>query len=90
MEPDSHLVRLVVRVVNAGETVIHQLRFEGVRELRFFDEIGEAWDYTELTSARCARQPDRTMTTDLVLWSEAAGLVIRSDIVRIDGEELLL
>ncbi len=90
VEPSSHLVQLVVRVVTAGEVVMHQLGFEGVRELRLFDEVGEPWDYTELTSVRCTRQPDRTITTDLVLWSEAAGLVIRSDIVRINGEELLL
>lgn len=86
----AHRISILVETIDDDHRAEHRLRFEGVTEARFFDEIGEDWSYADLTEAYCESGEDGSILTEIVLWSETAGLTIRSREVVVNGERVKL
>lgn len=84
----SHEARLVVSTITQGAEDACEIACSGIHEIRLFDESPTVWDYVEVTAASATPQPDGSVVLDLTMWTEDAGLVIRCDEIRIDGEVL--
>jgi hypothetical protein len=70
------------------EGIHRKLEFEDISDVRWFTSILGPWSYAELTEIHVTRSPDGTVTTEIMLWSEDAGLSINAKSVRLDGVEM--
>jgi hypothetical protein len=82
----SHEIMILVEIIDGSEREKHRLHFTQVSEARFFNSIPEPWSYADLTEIHSDTTLDGSVLTEIVLWTEEAGLSIRSKEVILDGK----
>jgi hypothetical protein len=77
-DPVGHICKLQVATFVDGRSHAYLIDCRGVHELRFPNSIPEPWAYAEVTEAHSSfDQESGRHLLELVLWSEAAGLVVK-------------
>ena len=79
LDPVEHRCEMLVTVNNGGLDTTYQLVFDEISEFRFYSDILLPWAYAEVTEIHTSQDDGSDQwVTEIMLWSEAAGLVVRS------------
>lgn len=88
-DPVNQTCQLEVHVSAGGITKTHMVRCQRVSEMRFFNENPGPWLYAEVTELAASFDDiSSCWHLEFALWSDQAGLVIRSREVLFDGAPL--
>lgn len=83
-------VTLAMRGVSHEDPdTIHPLDFLNVSDLHFFNSIPTPWNYAEVTELYQDTSCTDGYRIEIILWDEAAEMIITAESVLFDGEPLL-
>ena len=67
----------------------HRLECKSLSEFRFFSAIPGQWNYAELTEIHMSKTSSGEAKLEIVIWSEDAGLTVKTGGVQLDDQPLL-
>lgn len=82
------VISMQIRVVNSQEMPPvrqHSLVFSGVSDFQWHSTIPGPWDYAEVTEIHGSILATGEVLTEIMLWSEDAGISIKAASVLLDG-----
>ena len=89
LDPITQRGELRIRVLDDGVTKDHIVTCSDVVDCRFSSNIPGPWSYAEVTQVEAAYDHAAALwLIEFMLWSEEAGISIRSSDISINGQPL--